>query len=56
LTDDSTRKAWCWFDLARTLVWLRVPTSEVDHAYRRAIALKPDENRFRDTYREWQSR
>ena len=56
LTDDSTRKAWCWFDLARTLAWLRVPNSEVDHAYLQAIALKPDENRFRDTYRGWQSR
>jgi ATP-dependent DNA helicase RecG len=56
LTDDSTRKAWCWFDLARTLAWLRVPNSEVDDAYMQAIALKPDENRFRDTYREWQSR
>ena len=56
LTDDPIRKAWCWFDLARTLAWLRDPKTDVEHAYLQAIALKPDENRFRDTYREWQSR
>ena len=56
LTDDPTRKAWCWFDLARTLAWLREANSEVEHAYRRAMSLKPDDDRFRDSYREWKSR
>ena len=56
LTDDPTRKARCWFDLARTLAWLREANSEVEHAYRRAMSLKPDEDRFRHAYREWQSR
>ena len=56
LTDDPTRKAWCWFDLARTLAWLRVPNSEVDHAYLQAMSLKPDENRFRERYHEWRDR
>ena len=53
LTDDSTRKAWCWFDLARTLAWLREPKSEVEQAYVQAMSLKPDENRFRERYHEW---
>ena len=56
LTDDSTRKAWCWFDLARTLAWLREASSDVEHAYRQAMSLKPDDDRFRDNYREWKSR
>ena len=56
LTDDPTRKAWCWLDLARTLAWLRDPKTDVEHAYLQAMALKPDEDRFRDSYREWRSR
>ena len=56
LTDDPTRKAWCWFDLARTLAWLREPNSDVEHAYRQAMALKPNENRFRERYHEWRNR
>ena len=55
LADDPPRKAWCWFDLARTLAWLREANSDVEHAYRQAIALKPDEERFRDNYRDWRS-
>ena len=56
LTDDPTRKAWCWFDLARTLAWLREPKSDVEQAYLQAMSLKPDENRFRERYHEWRSR
>ena len=56
LTDDPTRKAWCWFDLARTLAWLREANSDVEPAYRQALSLKPDDDRFRDTYRKWKSR
>jgi len=41
-----TRHAWAWRDLARTLNWLRAPLGEVEAAYRRAIALLPDEPRF----------
>ncbi len=40
------RHAWAWRDLARTLNWLRAPVGEVEEAYRRAIALAPDEPRF----------
>ena len=56
LTGDPMRKAWCWFDLAQTLAWLREANSDVEHAYRQAMSLNPDEDRFRDTYREWKSR
>ena len=56
LTDDPTRKAWCWFDLARTLARLREANSDVEQAYLQAMALKPDEDRFRNAYRQWQSR
>ena len=56
LTDDPTRKAWCWFDLARTLAWLREPKTEVENAYRQAISLRSDEDRFRERYHEWRDR
>lgn len=56
LTDDPIRKAWCWFDLARTLAWLREPRTEVENAYLQAISLKPDEDRFRQRYDEWRDR
>ena len=56
LTDDPTRKAWCWFDLARTLAWLREANSDVEQAYLQSMSLKPDEDRFRNAYRQWQSR
>jgi len=55
LADDPVRKAWCWFDLATTLAWRGEANSDVEHAYRQAMALKPDEERFGDTYREWRS-
>ncbi len=56
LTDDPTRKAWCWFDLARTIAWLREPESDVEQAYLHAMSLKPNEDRFRDSHRQWQIR
>lgn len=55
LTDDPVRKAWCWFDLAGTLAWLREPESGVEHAYRQALALQPDEERFAAAFRRWRS-
>lgn len=56
LTDDHVRKAWCWFDLAKNLVWLRVPETEILQAYTKATELLPDEPRFKDWYQEWQRR
>ena len=46
LDAPTTRHAWAWRDLARTLSWLRVPDREVEAAYRKAIELLPDEVRF----------
>ena len=46
LDASPTRHAWAWRELARTLRWLRAPLREVEAAYRRAIDLLPDEQRF----------
>lgn len=43
---SSTRHAWAWRDLARTLNWLRAPASEVLAAFENALRLLPDESRF----------
>ena len=40
------RHAWAWRELARTLQWLRAPARDVEDAYRKAIELNPDEDRF----------
>ena len=56
LTDDPTRKAWSWFDLARTLSWLRESKSEVQNAFEQAIRLRPEETRFSDVYSQWRRR
>ena len=55
LTDDPTRKAWAWFDLARTLAWLREPKSEIQDAFEQAIRLRPEESRFADGYNRWRN-
>ncbi len=41
-----TRHAWAWRELGRTLRWLRAPLRDVEAAYRKAIELQPDEERF----------
>lgn len=56
LSDDTARNGWCWFDLARTLNWLRAPDTEIAQAYNKAIELLPDESRFREAYENWQTR
>ena len=47
LDASPTRHAWAWYELARTLQWLRAPVREIEEAYRRAIELLPEERRFR---------
>ena len=47
LDTSPTRHAWAWRELARALNWLQAPVGEVEGAYRRAIELLPDEQRFR---------
>ena len=49
---SSTRHAWAWRELARTLESLNMPWREVETAYVSAINLLPRETRFRDELRE----
>jgi ATP-dependent DNA helicase RecG len=56
LSTDNVRTAWCWFDLARTLAWLREPATDVEAAFLKAIALRPDEARFERGYQDWKRR
>ena len=48
LEAPQSRHAWAWRDLGRTLNRLRAPIHEVEQSYRRAIALLPEEERFKE--------
>lgn len=50
---NTTRHAWAWRELARTMKWLGHPATEVEAAYTRAIELLPGESRFRDELANW---
>lgn len=54
ISDDKIRTGWCWFDLARTLNWLRSPETEILIAYSKAMELLPNEVIFKDSYNKWQ--
>jgi ATP-dependent DNA helicase RecG len=54
LSDDMVRNAWCWFDLAKTLKWLRAPETEIAQAYHKAMELLPDEERFQVSYEAYE--
>lgn len=56
LSEDPVREAWCWFDLAKTLSWLRAPHSEVEAAFLKARSLLPNEPRFVSAYQSWKQR
>ena len=53
LSDDSVRKAWCWYDLAKALEWLKEPKGEVEYAFLQAKTLLPDEFQFKNAYDNW---
>jgi ATP-dependent DNA helicase RecG len=53
LSDDEVRTAWCWFDLASVLDWLRAPKSEVEAAFLKSRSLRPEESLFKDKYESW---
>lgn len=53
LTDDNVRKAWCWFDIARTSHWLRQSHSGILSAYNKAVELLPHETRFKNWYKRY---
>ena len=55
LATDPTREAWCWFELAGTLRWLRASSTDVEQAFLTAMSLKPKEQHFKDLYEEWKS-
>ncbi len=55
LTDDRTREAWCWFELARVVDWLGQPDSDVEHAYLQAMSLKPEDGRFVEAFEGWRA-
>ena len=55
---SSTRHAWAWRDLARTLNWLQAPAGDVLAAFENALRLLPGESRFAEElarFRERQS-
>jgi ATP-dependent DNA helicase RecG len=54
--DDNVRSAWCWYDLARALSWLRSPDIEVLQAYSKAMELLPYEPRFKESYESWKQK
>ena len=56
LSTDPTREAWCWYDLARALRWLKSPSTEVEQAYLEALSLRPEEHRFQHSYDQWKGR
>ena len=53
LTDDPTRCAWCYYDLARVLNWLKAPEDQILQAYTKAISFLPGEERIRQAYERW---
>lgn len=55
-SDDNIRNAWCWYDLANVLAWLRSPETEVLQAYCKAIELLPNEARFKEAYESWEKK
>ena len=56
LSEDTVRKAWCWFDLAKTLKWLGSPETEIIQAYSKAIEMLPDESIFQKSYEDWRQK
>lgn len=55
LSQDTTQRAWCYFDLARTLMWQKVPNSQVEEAFQNAIELLPYEQAFREAFDRWRN-
>lgn len=56
LYGDGSQKAWCYFDLARTLMWLREPNHQVENAYQSAIDILPGERAFREAFAKWKEK
>lgn len=54
LSDDRVRNAWCYFDLAKALTWLKAPDTEIRQAYEKALELQPNEPRFSESFEDWE--
>jgi ATP-dependent DNA helicase RecG len=54
--DDNVRMAWCYYDLAKALAWLREPETEILQAYTKAVELLPHETRFTQWHASWRAR
>ncbi|MCZ4150704.1 hypothetical protein BZG21_40675, partial [Escherichia coli] len=52
--DNQRQKAWCWFDLARTLQFSKGTSRSIEEAYQNAIELW-NEPQFRESYNRWKS-
>jgi ATP-dependent DNA helicase RecG len=46
LDAPRARHAWAWYDLGRVLRWSQAPLPDIRHAFEKAIALDPHEERF----------
>ncbi len=46
----SVRLAWAWRDLARVRNWLKLPTTDVEAAWKNAMGLLPQEDQIRKEY------
>lgn len=52
--DNQRQKAWCWFDLARTLQFSKGTSRSIEEAYQNAIELWY-EPQFKESYDRWKS-
>ena len=50
LATDDISQAWCYFNVGRLKAWLRLPTSQIDDAFKKAIELIPTERAFTERY------
>jgi ATP-dependent DNA helicase RecG len=54
LLTECKQKGWCWFQLAKSLNFLKEPANEIKEAYLKAIQLCPEEIKFKRTYNKWE--
>lgn len=54
LQENSSDRAWCYFDLARALKRLKYTPSQIHDAYKNAIENDPNEKIFSESYKRWE--
>lgn len=50
LAPDDVSKGWCYFNLGRVKTWLRMPSNQIDEAFKNAVDLVPEERTFSDRH------